>query len=112
MLSRFQIDDELKLLRLLDGKISRLSSFQDLVDQGRYTLLSFNGVQSIGHEASSLNMNSMVVHHREAMFFGKLDYSLLMRTQDRSFNLNKSIRSLFFCCLENALEFSRAIHFK
>ena len=33
LLGRIQIDDELELLRLLDGKVGGLGAFQDLVDK-------------------------------------------------------------------------------
>src|SRR5262249_20380919 len=65
LLSGFQIYDELKLLRLLDGKISWLSTFENLIDICSGSPGQVRTVRSIGHETPVFYKFCRVVYCRE-----------------------------------------------
>src|SRR5437762_3169031 len=51
----FKVDDELKLLRLLDGEISRLCAFENFVHVGSGTPVLIDAIWPIGHQAARLH---------------------------------------------------------
>src|SRR5215510_4414687 len=51
---RFQIDHQLKLRRLLDRKIGRLSTFEDFVYVPRFAPLPVREFLAVGHEPAGL----------------------------------------------------------
>src|SRR5260370_851589 len=53
-LGGLEVDDQLELGRLFDGKIAGLGSFEDLVHVGRGTPELVRNVRPIGHEAPGL----------------------------------------------------------
>ena len=50
LLGGFQVDNELKLGRLLDGNVEWFRSFEDLVDHHRRSLVAFGVVRTVGHQ--------------------------------------------------------------
>ena len=64
LLGSFEIDDQLELRRLLDRQVRGLRTFENLVDNGRYTLVSFRGIVPIRHEPTCLDIRPIVEHCR------------------------------------------------
>jgi hypothetical protein len=56
LLSRFEIDDELELLRLLHREIGKLSAFEDLVHLGSGAPIKVIEVRPIGHKAALIDV--------------------------------------------------------
>src|SRR5438132_9988225 len=52
LLGRFQIDNELELLRLLDGEISRLGTFQDFIHVDSGPPVQVGIAHTVAHEPS------------------------------------------------------------
>src|SRR6266508_4219472 len=69
LLCRFQIDDEFELLRLLDGKISGLGSFEDLVDIGGGAPEQVGNARAVGHKPPGFHMFSLSVYRREPALY-------------------------------------------
>ena len=62
LLCSFQIYDELELGRLLDWNLSWLGSLQNFVEHGCDAPGNFGLVGSVGHQATTLDMNSLSVY--------------------------------------------------
>src|SRR5262245_26128029 len=61
-LGRLQVDDELKLHRLLDGQVRRLRAFEDLVHIGGGTPERGRKARTIGYEPSSVHEFPLLIH--------------------------------------------------
>ena len=64
LLCRFQIDDQLKLCRLLDGEIGGLAAFQDFVQVCSYAPVAVSEVCAVVHEPAGIYTCSGLVHRR------------------------------------------------
>src|SRR5437899_5108929 len=53
-LGSLEVDDELKLRRLLDGEVARFGALQDLIHEMRSTATHILEIFSVGHEAASV----------------------------------------------------------
>src|SRR5262249_39377046 len=73
LLRCFQIDNELKLLRLFHGQISGLGTFQDFVDVVRSTPIEIIEVHAIRQETAFIDKLLLRVNRRQPVFAGKLD---------------------------------------
>src|SRR5262245_48926395 len=68
LLFGFQVYVELELRRLLDRQVSRLSSFENLVDQPCGAPVGFSLVGTVRHQATALDIISFTVNRRQPMF--------------------------------------------
>src|SRR3954451_16874515 len=68
--SGLEVDDELKLSRLLDGQIDRIGPSEYLVDVGGGASALVIEVYRIGHEPTDLHKLSMAPHCRYPIFGG------------------------------------------
>ena len=59
-----EIDDELKLCRLLDGQVSRFCAFQDLVNEIGDAPVAVRDVRPVIHEPAGIYRLSYGVHRR------------------------------------------------
>jgi len=59
-LSRFQINDQAEFCRLLDGKIGRSGTLQDLGDIGSGTPVEIGVNDFIGHQATAISGESRI----------------------------------------------------
>jgi hypothetical protein len=64
LLGGFQIDDELKLLRLLHGEIRWLRALQNLVHVNSGAPVQVEQVHAIGHEPAGFHIHSIAVYDR------------------------------------------------
>jgi hypothetical protein len=72
LFSRLQIDHQLKFHRLLDGQISRLSSFQKFVDEDSGTAVQVNQVRSVARNATVLCPFGLFAHRWQPVLKRKL----------------------------------------
>src|ERR1700730_7721071 len=63
-LGGLEVDHEIKLRRLLHGKVRGLRAFQDLVDVGGGAPEQVRQIWPIGHQATCLYKLPQVVHRR------------------------------------------------
>src|SRR5438046_9299308 len=78
---RFDIDDKLKLGRLLDGDVPGLCAFEDLVDEGSCAYPDLDDICGIRHETARVDVRLYVVHDREPISFGQLDDATHVREE-------------------------------
>src|SRR5262245_13683720 len=69
LFSRFQIDYELKLLRLLHLEIGWLGAFQNLVYVNCAAAPQIDCTDTVRHETSSLHRFANLIHYRNAIFY-------------------------------------------
>ena len=69
LLGGFEIDDELKLLRLLDGKVSGLGAFEDLVHVSCRAPVQVRGIRPVVHEAAVIHPCCVRVYGRDSGLF-------------------------------------------
>src|SRR6266550_1101326 len=82
LLCGFEVDDELKLLRLLDRKIGWFRTFENFVHKNRYPPVAFGAVGSIGHQTTIGNETSLYVNRRQPISCRQLrDLFLIGRGQ-------------------------------
>src|SRR5438094_2848803 len=94
LLRCFQVDDEFKFRRLLDGKVGWLSSFENFVNEHRDTPIGVDPVNTVRHETPSLSVGSIIVQRRQSNLCRKFYYSFSMRTQNPGLNLDESVGAL------------------
>jgi|KBSSwiStaDraftv2_1062776.scaffolds.fasta_scaffold543360_2 hypothetical protein len=58
---RSLIDDEVDLPGLLDGKMLRLSTFQDLIDIAAHAMILIRYVRAVKHQQARLEIRSLYV---------------------------------------------------
>src|SRR5262249_46298026 len=63
-----QVDDKLKLRRLLHRQISRLGAFQDLVHVNSRAPKEVSGVWPVGHETALIDKHLVWVNSRQPVF--------------------------------------------
>src|SRR5262245_10374375 len=68
LLGRFQIDDELELLRLFDWQVRWLSSFQYLVDIYCSAPIQVGQVDTVRHKPAGKHIVGQFVNHGEPEF--------------------------------------------
>src|SRR5262245_34102626 len=78
LLSRLKIDHKFKLGRLLDGQISRLGAFQDLIDVYGSAPETLILVGCVGHETARFHEVVSFEHGRQPVLYGKIGNSLLI----------------------------------
>src|SRR3979409_1016370 len=66
-LGRLEVDDQLELRWLLDGKVAGLGAFENLVHVGSGAPKQISKVRSIGHQAPGIHTLSPWVHCRQAV---------------------------------------------
>ena len=82
LLRGFEIDDELKLFRLLYGKIGGFGALKDLVHKNGGASVGFDPVCSVGHEATKFHKIFPTSYRRQAIFY-RLAYDLFLITSDQ-----------------------------
>src|SRR5262249_20113277 len=83
LFSCFQIDDELKLRRLLYRQISRLGTFQNLVYITRRTTDSVDTIRVVAHEATRVHKLRNVIHRQQTILNCEI-YNPLLVVNDES----------------------------
>jgi hypothetical protein len=68
-----EVDDQLKLRRLLHRQISRLGTLQDFVHVNTRAPKLVSGVRPVEHEAAEIDILLVRVNGRQPVFAGKLD---------------------------------------
>jgi hypothetical protein len=75
---RFEVNDEFKLRRLLDWKVSRLGASENLIHVTSRTALQVNIVDSIRHETALIDICPLVISSWQPASIGKLNDSLCL----------------------------------
>src|SRR6266481_7274146 len=65
LLSRLQVDHQLKLRPLLDWKIGGLSALENFVDKGRRAAKQVPNARAVKHEATSVHIVALRVYRGE-----------------------------------------------
>src|SRR5438128_6749367 len=73
LFGRLEVNDELKLRRLLNRQISRFGTFQDLVHVNSRAPIEISGVRPVRHETTLIDKLLVWVTSRQPVFTGKLD---------------------------------------
>src|SRR5262245_41287256 len=71
LLGGFQIDDELKLRRLLDRQVGGLGTLQNFVNVVRNASVAGHHVRSVVHQSTGLDRFFAAVHHRQSALYRK-----------------------------------------
>ena len=103
LLRRLQVDDELKLRRLLHRQISRFGAFQDLVHVNSRAPIEVIVVRPVGHEAALIDKLLLEVNSRQPVFAGKLDDPLSFGEKGASGGRHNRAHLLLLCGLKGAL---------
>ena len=109
-LGSLEIDHQLKFRWLLDWQFGWLSSFYNLVDYGRYTLVGFNPVGSVRHQATVLDKIIPRVYRRQPIFCRIVRDPFLMRIDKRARYDGESGAASLSRLFERALEFVGAAY--
>src|SRR5262249_43640793 len=80
----FQIDDELELRRLLYGKVGRLGSLQDFVDQSGGVSAIGTGARPVRHKTTAVHKISPSIYRRQPIISRKVDDSFLTGNSRRA----------------------------
>src|SRR6516162_3912451 len=72
-LGSLEVDDQLKLHRLLHGQIGGFGTFEDLIHEIGYAAEPVASTHRIGHQPSRLHKVSLPVHRRQPILCGELD---------------------------------------
>src|SRR5215472_13278416 len=109
LLCRFEIDDELELLRLLDRQISWLRAFQNLIDVCGSTAVQVRLVRTVGHEASSVHKLAVWIHRGEPVTHReRSDPAWIVASgEHRGGCHEESTRTLFLYRSERAVKFEQ-----
>src|SRR5215471_10786372 len=65
LLGGFQIDNELKLRRLLNRKIARVGAFENLIHVGSRTAIQIANIHTIAHKRTYIHKFSSVIYRRD-----------------------------------------------
>src|SRR5215467_6714183 len=71
-LGGLEVDDQLELRRLLYWYVSRFGPLQNLVDEDSATSPAVQKIRGIGHEAPSLDKDTIFIHGGEPVLDGEL----------------------------------------
>ena len=82
LLGRFQIDDELKLRRLLHGEIGGLGAFQNLVHISSGAPVQVEEAHAVGHKPTGFDVPRLVVYRREPALYREVCNLCSLRTDD------------------------------
>src|SRR5262245_33404844 len=98
LLGGFEIDDELKLRRLLYRKIGRLGAFEDLVHVSGGAAVRVNIAQAIGHEPPRCHFFCPFIYRREPALYSKFCNLCPARTEDGAWQPEKDCVSTPLSC--------------
>src|SRR5262245_38867813 len=73
-----RVDHQLKLRRLLDGKVTRLGTFEDPIDIARRTVMKIDKVGTIGHQPACFHVMLVLVDARQTVLHRQLGKPLLV----------------------------------
>src|SRR6266850_1740106 len=82
LLGRFEIDDELELLRLLYREISRLGAFQNLVHIGGGAPEEVGIAWGVGQKPPVLHILWLPIHCRQSVLYSKICNLYSVRIED------------------------------
>src|SRR5215470_919729 len=95
LLRGFEIDDQLKLRRLLYREISRLSAFENLVHVGGGTVSQVGKAHAVAHKPPvRFDISRIIVYRRETALHSEICNLWPARTVDGALNLPKDCVSL------------------
>ena len=101
---RLQVDDKLKLRRLLHRQISRFGAFQESCPRKQRRLpIEVIVVRPVGHETALIDKLLLKVNSRQAVFAGKLDDPLSFGEKAATGGRHNRAHLLLLCGLKGAL---------
>src|SRR5262245_34130233 len=104
LLCCLQIDDELKLLWLLHGKIGRLSAFQNLVHKSRGAPIQVVSVHAVAHQPPGFHKICLVVYPWEPALCRELCNLRSMRNEDVAVQQEDCVSTPLACGSECSLK--------
>src|SRR4029450_5270885 len=91
LLGSFQIDQQLKLRRLLDRQIDRLGALENFVHVDGSAPEQVSVAGGIRHQAPGFYVVSCLVHRRQSVLYGKFRNLLSVTIEQRIQNRNECI---------------------
>jgi hypothetical protein len=102
LLRRFQIDDELELLRLLDGQIYGLGPFENFIHVDSGAPVQVAQTHAVTHKRAGFHSSSAFVYRREPVLYREV-YNLRSEITEGVVALKNPIRGIFAGCCASAM---------
>src|SRR5882724_2866496 len=88
-----EVDDQLKLRRLLDGQVARLGALEDLVDEDRRAPPDIVDIRAVGDQPAGLDVLPVRIHRGEPALGSLLSDLLAMREKEPPRGYEESTRA-------------------
>src|SRR5262249_30900746 len=96
--SGLEVDDQLELRGLLDGKIGRFRAFEDLIHVARSTSVQIWVTRTVRHETTSIYHLPVPVDRGQAAPHRQLYQSNTLRCEEGAIQLEQRVRAHRFEC--------------
>ncbi len=103
LLRRFEIDDEFKLHRLLDGQVCRRPAFQNLVHIRRGAPVQVEKVHAVKHKTAGFYKLTLVVYRREPVLCREICNLCSLRSEDGAVQREDCLSTPLLCGSERSL---------
>src|SRR5580765_5768049 len=101
---RFQIDDELELLWLLNWQVSGLRALQDLVHVGGGATVQVAKAHGVGHESPGFHNIRPPVYRRVLALYREVCKLCALRSEHGTSQQEDCVSTLFTCGLKCSLD--------
>src|SRR4029453_18642067 len=112
LLGGFEIDEELKLCRLLDGNVGGFGAFQNTVDKVRGAPPFVRLGRPRAHQAAGLNKLTVMVHRRQPVLRREVQHLTLLSSDNSTWGINERLGAVPFRSRECTVKIVKASHLK
>src|SRR3954469_427158 len=110
-LGGLEIDDELKLRRLLDRHFGGICALDDAVNKRRRTVQRLRDIRAIDHEAAGFGELAPAIHRRQAMLGCELGNSAPVVQRETMRKRKERVGASCDCTCEGLIEVTAAARF-
>src|SRR5262245_39269849 len=111
LLGGFQVDNELKFLRLLHRQVGSLGAFQNLVYIGGGPAIQVGIAHAVEHEPPVFHIFWPVVYRRESALYREVCNLSSLRNKDFIRQYEECVSALLACGLESNLDIFGSLYF-